>query len=76
MYAEIECQGRWQGPLESPTAFETNKFGWVLGGCTGAETTCGSITSSVTSYHSSVTSYHSTVFEAKDTVLLEYRGTT
>ena len=44
VFIDVLCHGRRSGPLESPTALET-EFGWVL---------CGS--AGVTTFHSTVTS--------------------
>ena len=44
LFLDVLCHGRRSGPLESPTALET-EFGWVL---------CGS--AGVTTFHSTVTS--------------------
>ena len=52
IYADVLLHGRWNGPLGSPTAFET-RFGWVLAAKT---TTSSSLSQTVATHHIAVAS--------------------
>ena len=54
VFTQVLCHGQWQGPPESPTAFNTN-FGWVLAGETNYPTPLSS-PHSIATHHATVVS--------------------